>query len=112
VAPGVGLIEQDTAGPDDGDQVGQDRSVEVVRDHYGGELPALEGERRAVLQVALDDLDAGCTPEIAQPVRVPVHRRHRVSPAEKESGMAPRARGDVEDRPAARYQRGEPGDPR
>src|SRR5581483_10357606 len=92
------LVEEDSAPGDGGDDLAQDRPVQVVGHHHGAEGAAGEG----------DGVAGG---EIGQPARVAVDGRDRMPPPPEEPGVAAAAAGHVEDGLPGGDEQSEAGDP-
>ena len=103
LAPSERLVEQKTAGRDQGNRGGECRAVQEI-DHYDRPKPPIgEGPRSAVLKVPSE--------AVRQPGDVSINREHRMATSGEETCVAAPTGGQVEHGGGGWHQIGEARDP-
>jgi hypothetical protein len=112
VAGGEGLVEENTAVRDGGDEILEDRAVEIVGHNHPTKPAIADRPGPPTLEICLDGLEMRVGAQVAEARQVPVDGDHRMPTLEEEPSVATAAARDVEDRGTGRDQRCEAFDPR
>jgi hypothetical protein len=107
VADAERLVDERAAGIHDRHKVIEDRTVEVVGDHYRAEPSVEERERAAVLEVDLDDLELWMCSQVFDSRDISIDGDDVVTSRQEEARMTTTPARDIEHGSRRRHERRE-----